>query len=357
MALLPPIMQASNGPMQGNELDFLRKNLGIKEEEPKRGGLLGMYDAATRQNTSTGLNPMQNLAASLDALILPEMRMGDAIRQQGASNVAAGNKNRTLEMLRTRGRKDLAEMVERGMISPSEAASQLLSVPKDGRTSGIKEYQQAVKDGFSGTFLEYKTQLAKASASTVTVGGEGMEAFEKEFGKLDAKKLADIDNIGSSAKRSLNQIGRLERILGNIETGMTANAKQIAGNLGIQTEGLDDIQAAAAIINALVPAQRPPGSGVMSDADLELFKQSLPRLLNSPGGNLIILETMRGLAQYDAMGSEIVQRLRNKELTKVEAFAALNNRPDPFANFNTLTVPDQASMSVEEAKKLLNIND
>ena len=324
-----------------------------QEEDPKRGGLLGMYDAATRQNTSTGLNPMQNLAAGLDALILPEMRMGDAIRQQGASNVAAGNKNRTVEMLIARGRKDLAEMVERGMISPTDAAGQLLAKPKDDRTASIKEYQQAVTQGFTGTFLEYKTAISKAGATNVTVGGEGAEAFEKSFGQSDAKKLASVDDIGSSAARSLAQINRLEALLSDVPSGMTANLQQLAGNFGIQTQGLDDIQAAAAIINALVPAQRPPGSGVMSDADLELFKQSLPRIINSPGGNQMIIDTMRGLAQYDAMGSEIVQLLRDKRITRVEAFRQLNSRPDPFSNFKA-SVSTAATMSAEEALRILN---
>ena len=135
---------------------------------------------------------------------------------------------------------------------------------------------------------------------------------------------------------------------------MAANLKQIAGNFGIPTEGLDDIQAAAALINSLVPAQRPPGSGPMSDADLDLFKKSLPRIINQPGGNQIILNTMRGIAQYDAMGSDIVQRFRAGTISKVDAFKELNNRPDPFANFAAPSAPSPTDMSAEDALKILN---
>lgn len=92
-----------------------------KKEEPRRGGLLGMYDTATRQSASSGLNPLQELAAGLDAMIMPEMRMGGAIRQQGASNVARNKKNSTVEMLRTQGRDDLADAVERGTIDFAQA--------------------------------------------------------------------------------------------------------------------------------------------------------------------------------------------------------------------------------------------
>jgi len=333
-------MAISNKPpyMMGGEQTYNAPNMG------QQGGLSGLLstlkDKATAVNPETGLTGLQTFAAALDPLILPELRgTGEVIRKSGAQRVAADRRNKTVEMLRSRGRADLADMVERGMISGTDAASQLLATPKDDRTAGIKEYQQAVKDGFKGTFLEYKTALQKAGATSVTVGGEGAEAFDKEFGKLDAQSLADVAKVGATASRSLAQIGRLEALLSNIDSGMGASIQQFAGNFGIETDGLDDIQAASALINALVPAQRPPGSGPMSDADLELFKQSLPRIINTPGGNQIIINTMRGLAEYDAEGARIVQRLRRKEITQADAFELLNSRADPFAAFKAPTGP------------------
>ena len=347
--------------MMGGEQTYNAPNM--RQPAPQQGGMRGLLstlkDAATAVDPNTGLTGFQKFAAALDPLILPELRGGgEAIRKSGAQRVAAGNKNKTIEMLRARGRDDLADMLARGMISGTDAASQLLATPKDDRTAGIKEYQQAVKDGFKGTFLEYKTALQKAGATSVTVGGEGAEAFDKEFGKLDAQSLADVAKVGATASRSLAQIGRLEALLGNIDSGMGASIQQFAGNFGIQTDGLDDIQAAAALINALVPAQRPPGSGPMSDADLELFKQSLPRIINAPGGNQIIINTMRGLAEYDAEGARIVQRLRRKEITQAEAFELLNSRADPFANFKApASSAPTSDAEAAAALKLLEENE
>ena len=235
----------------------------------------------------------------------------------------------------------------------------MLATPKDDRTTGIKEYQQAVSQGFKGTFLEYKTALQKASATNIstTIEAAGEKKFEEKFAELDAKALADVAGVGATASRSLAQIGRLEALLSNIDSGMGASVKEFAGNFGIQTEGLDDIQAANALISSLVPAQRPPGSGPMSDADLELFKRSLPRIINSPGGNQIIINTMRGLAEYDAEGGRIVQRLRKGEITQAQAFELLNNRPDPFAAFKAPTSPvTTGEMSGEAARKILEEN-
>ena len=358
-----PMIDPKKAPLMGSEAMYkfdpqASQQAAQQAQRPQQGGLGGLLstlkDKAMAVDPNTGMTGFERFASALDPLIMERFRGGDAIKERGAGRVSAGNKNRTIEMLRARGRADLADMVERGMISPTEAAGQLLAVPKDSRTSGIKEYQQAVSEGFKGTFLDYKTAISKAGATNVTVGGEGTEAFEKEFGKLDAQALADVAVAGASASRSIAQIDRLEGLLGNVPTGMAANLKQIAGNFGIPTEGLDDIQAAAAIINSLVPAQRPPGSGPMSDADLELFKRSLPRIINSPGGNQIIINTMRGIAQYDAMGSDIVQRFRAGEISKVDAFKELNNRPDPFANFTAPSGSTTTDMSAEDALKILN---
>jgi hypothetical protein len=115
---------------------------------------------------------MQNLAAGLDALILPEMRMGDAIRQQGASNVAAGNKNRTVEMLRTQGRDDLADAVERGTIDFKQAFS-------------VMQSEKASQTAFNRS-KQLASFTAGLKASSVPKGGEfkDAQAFRKEFTNL-----------------------------------------------------------------------------------------------------------------------------------------------------------------------------
>lgn len=170
--------------------------------------------------------------------------------------------------------------------------------------------------------------------SGVTVNNDlGGDKFEEAFAKGDAAALGAVSESGLAAQRNLARIDEMEQLLSRSPTGLAGVAKQKAGEWGIATEGLDDIQAAQALINAMVPEQRPPGSGPMSDADLELFKQSLPRIINQPGGNEQIIKTMRGIAQYDAMGAQIVQRLRAGEISRAEAFQQLQSRPNPLQGF------------------------
>jgi len=321
--------------------------------QQRRGGLGGIMDYLGKQSPTTGLSRAEQFAAALDPLIMPQMRAGEAIRARGAQRQATATKNKTVEYLRRMGYNDYADAVESGSIGAKDIMNALVSksleTPKDTSTAGMKEYAQAVKDGFKGTFLDYKTAISKAGATNISMG-KGPD----EFAKLDAKTLSEVAQTGAAAKRNIARINRLESLLANVPTGMTANIKQLAGNFGVATEGLSDIQAAQGLINSLVPEQRPAGSGPMSDADLELFKQSLPRIVNQPNGNQIIINTMRGIAQYDAMGADIVQRYRSGEITSAEAFAQLNSRPDPFEN---LQMPSAdvggIEMTEEEARRIL----
>ena len=321
--------------------------------QQRRGGFGGIMDYLGTPSPTTGLSRAEQFAAALDPLIMPELRAGEAIRARGAQRQATATKNKTVEYLRRMGYNDYADAVESGAIGAKDIMNALVSksleTPKDARTTGMKEYAEAVKDGFKGTFLDYKTAISKAGATSISMG-KGPD----EFAKLDAKTLSEVAQTGAAAKRNIARINRLESLLANVPTGMTANLKQLAGNFGVATEGLSDIQAAQGLINSLVPEQRPAGSGPMSDADLELFKQSLPRIVNQPNGNQIIINTMRGSAQYDEMGADIVQRYRSGEITSAEAFAQLNSRPDPFEN---LQMPSAdvggIEMTEEEARRIL----
>jgi hypothetical protein len=177
---------------------------------------------------------------------------------------------------------------------------------------------------------------SKGTTVSVDVGGE--EDFAKAFAQGDAKTAGEIYNTGLAAQRNIGRIDQLAALLEANPTGAGAALAVAAGEWGINTEGLDELQTAQAIINSLVPEQRQPGSGPMSDADLALFKQSLPRIINQPGGNKMIVDTMRAIAQYDAEGAQIVQRMRLPKddphfLSRDQAFDALQNRPNPLADF------------------------
>jgi hypothetical protein len=177
-----------------------------------------------------------------------------------------------------------------------------------------------------------KVSQVGGGGTTVNVGGD-RDPFAIEAAKGQAKVFSDISAAGSTASRNLQNVKRLENTLDRVETGGTAAFKQFAGNFGIKTEGLDDIQAAAAIINKLIPEQRPPGSGEMSDADLDLFKQSLPRIINSPGGNKKIIEGLKEINNYIVKEAKIANDVLSKKITPEEGRNKLLELGNPVQDF------------------------
>lgn len=188
-------------------------------------------------------------------------------------------------------------------------------------------------------------KIAPIGDSGVTVNNNmGGDKFGEEFAKLDAKALDTVATSGQAAQRNLGRINQLGELLKSSPTGFEGAVAQRAGEWGIPTKGLDTLQAAQAAINSLVPEQRQPGSGPMSDADLALFKQSLPRIINQPGGNDLIINTMKSIAQYDAEGANIVQQLRSGKLDRAKAFEALQNRVNPLDSFKAPGAPAENPM-------------
>jgi hypothetical protein len=326
-------------PMQGRAGTQGAAPMMQEEQQPR--GLLGTLGIQKMQEGAPGETGQRGLTDN------PAL-------QKAASDVAGQRtelkaRNKTIEYLRANGRGDLADMIEQNMISGKDAAGIMLAKPKDDSTAAMQNYQFLLAQG-----MPPETAMERAfggTAPTINIG-QGGGKFEEAFAKDDAAALAAVSGAGMQAMRNMGRIDELDRLLQAAPSGTEGYLKGIAGQYGINTEGLSDIQAATALINSLVPEQRQPGSGPMSDADLELFKQSLPRIINQPGGNTQIISTMRAIAGYDAQGAEIVQQLRAGEIDRQTAFQMLQSRQNPLSAFK----PPAAGAPADAASAVGDIN-
>lgn len=175
----------------------------------------------------------------------------------------------------------------------------------------------------------------KDGTSVVVNNGGADDEFYKAGSKARGEQFAGIETAGYQAGAKLGQINRLEQLLESAPQGMEGAWKQFAGQFGVDSEGLDDIQAAQALLNKMVPEQRTPGSGPMSDADLALFKESMPRIVNQPGGNALIIQTLKGIALYEQEMGEIAGRVLNKEITPAQGRAEMAKVANPLDAFRT----------------------
>ncbi len=220
-----------------------------------------------------------------------------------------------------------------------------------------QQERQAGREPLS--FNQWDLQSRKAGATNINnnnnLGDQG--EFDKQTGKNLATATQDIVTAGDAAQRSLISINRLETALSNSPQGAIGGLASIAGNLGIKTEGSSELEVAEALISQLVPAQRPPGSGTMSDADLALFKKSLPRLINTPEGNKQIIDTIRAIAEYDIARGDIAAQVQFKEITASEGRKAYRNLANPLADIGKNPPPPEVSTSGANSSFSLSEDD
>jgi hypothetical protein len=124
------------------------------------------------------------------------------------------------------------EQVQNMLTSPSarvrEQGKALVStLPKEAEpTAGMREYQEAVRQGFKGTFVEYKQALQpKPAQVTVPIKLPPQEsAFEGELGKGQAKKLIDDKAAAEDARGIISTIEEGRRLLkSGVITGFGAD--------------------------------------------------------------------------------------------------------------------------------------
>lgn len=300
--------------------------MGVQRRDPSAEGETAMpfYERPRFADFMGGLAVGLNELRQQPSQAIPQIVAAGQERRRDARTA-----NQTVEMLRQRGREDLAMAVETGALSARDAVGLAYQQPE--QTSAMQNYNYLINQGVSPE--EARTMAFGAGGTSINLGDqEG--AFAKKTGELLATEAAEIINQGAQASRGLAQIDTLEVALQQAPQGFVGNLASMAGSLGVQiTENMPELQLAEAIISQLVPQQRPPGSGPMSDADLELFKRSLPRLVNTVEGNRMIIDTMRAIAQYDMERGRIARQVQLGQITPQQADDQYRALPNPVAPF------------------------
>jgi hypothetical protein len=323
------------------------------------GQAAGMYTQAPRQTMDTLLQDLLRKQQIQDMQKKREQQLrSEAARQQFAQQFAPMTPQAALATPSAVG----PTAARAGMIgqTPPLDRNQLLSqilnpdLPPDLREAAVEafkvtaptepktapgivgEFQAATASGLipaTTTLPEYIQMKKPPAPSATAIAGGPKDTFFEEVSKAQAKDFVALEKSGREAISKARDINRLDNLLSKIETGGPAAFKQAAGNFGINTKDLTEIQAAQAIINKLVPAQRPPGSGTMSDADLALYKESLPRIINQPGANKEIIRSMKEINDYLIEEGKIAAEVTARRITREEGTRRIFALGNPVQDF------------------------
>lgn len=124
-------------------------------------------------------------------------------------------------------RSQIGEMAASNVKSVRERGERLSKLlPKETEpTSGMREYQEAVRQGFKGSFMEYKQALQPKPAQVSVKLPEQEKAFETELGKGQAKKLLDDKVAAEDASNIIRTVQQGRQLLqSGMITGFGAEA-------------------------------------------------------------------------------------------------------------------------------------
>jgi hypothetical protein len=272
--------------------------------------------------------------------------------------------NKSLEYIRQVD-PELAKLVENDPRLMQQVLSQAMAKQLKGKKTImsaaeiLEQFGQTVPDG------SYEVTVGKDNQATdISPINPRLTTDPKDLERFKAALKTSTRDAGNfrDAVTNLSRFEMLETYLDGTDTGFVPGLKQFMFEKFNIDRRDQFAAAAAALINQIVPAMRPKGSGPMSDRDLEMFKASAPSIAALPGGNALIVKTLKGLAQYERDFAEIHQKF----LDDIEGFntpqlrnAAIDALEDPmkeakaFMVSNQLAKADESTITREEASEEL----
>jgi hypothetical protein len=236
----------------------------IDDPNKPKSGIRGLLDYAKKVNENTGLSRAESFAAALDPLIMKDMRAGDSIRAAGERRVAAGNKNKTMQMLIDSGQQDLADAVASGAVPIASAVNLMFQRQNQAKQRGFDQddatlaferqkilkgmANNSTKSAFAVKYAAYKAAYPNLSEPELLQKLEGDKEFSTAYNSL--KERAKVGGIEVGTQRYENFIlsnGKSEETLLKADASNLAQYKKdfnsTASLLGPQLENIDKLLA------------------------------------------------------------------------------------------------------------------
>lgn len=238
-------------------------------------------------------------------------------------------------------------------MTPAQRAQ---AAPTLGLAPDSAEYQAFVATGQFTPKSRFQTikegdtviQLPEKSGdpARVVFGNQQSKAdakFTEQSAELQAKQFDEAVKQVPQAQVTLGRATTMRALserIGDPNFKNTIAASQIGQALraaGLPLDNMKDVEIWTAMVNQLVPAQRTPGSGTMSDRDVVLFKESLPMFSATKEGRDFVIKQMEAIAQYDMQRGLIANEAIAGRISRQQAYDRLMALPDPMELYRRAT--------------------
>lgn len=156
-----------------------------------------------------------------------------------------------------------------------------------------------------------------------TVNNREESEFAKKMGGNYAEQYDALLKGGMAAGNKLRDLTRFQNIVSKVPTGklepLKAEVGRLAASLGVNvdTKTLGYQDALEAMSNQFALTLRNPNSGAgmpgaLSDKDREFLVSMVPGLGKTPGGNMLIIEAFRRVAQREADVAKLAREYKGR---------------------------------------------
>jgi hypothetical protein len=179
------------------------------------------------------------------------------------------------------------------------------------------------KDWQDPAYQEFQMRKAAASRPQVNVDTRQETEFSKAMGKNYAENYQGILNAGFQSQAKMNSLNRFQNIVSKVPTGklepIKSEVAKVANAFGVKvdTEKLSYQEALDALGNEFALTLRNPQGGAgmpgaLSDKDREFLVSMVPGLGKTPGGNMMIIEAAKRVAQREAEVARLARAYKAK---------------------------------------------
>ena len=286
------------------------------QQQQGSGGLMGfLRDPRTREaflslGRSGRTDGLQQRAAA-DVKLMQEQEL---LNQENQKNTQI--KNRTIEVLSQKANAgdQVASKVLSGIQSGALDAKtgmklyfqESMRVPKDSRTSQIKNYEYWIGKGKTPEEAE---ALAK-TGQNISIGGPASaeDEFHKQRYKALGEEFVDIRKRASQAASNSITVQALKQLY-----QVSPNGPITGRFLGLFPDATDVSAAIDSLRTQLAPQLRVEGSGSTSDIEYSGMLNSLGSLKNSPQANAALLDLYLVKSDLLLRKAEIASRVSMPE--------------------------------------------
>ena len=232
-----------------------------------------------------------------------------------ATTKATTQRNATAAYLREKGREDLAQAMETGALTATQALAQMKGTAK---SAAIQGYEYAKEGGFAGSYEDWQINLKKAGVPQPAAKGD--TTWQTESAKAHVSMFKGNMESAGQARKTLMSTGILNQLGNAMDSGVVPAALR-----KFIPEGLNGpVDAYNAILTSTALSLKGKGTGPMTDKDFDNLLATAGSISASPAARRIVQLALAENAKIALQIADISAKAISGQMDRLVATSQIN---------------------------------